>query len=47
MSYMMVCRLLCLGGQNLVVGNIFVEGLEKLWHSATVQDFRVKLCNRL
>ena len=33
------------GGQNLVVGNIFVEGLEKLWYSATVQDFRVKLYN--
>ena len=33
------------GGQNLVVGNIFVEGLEKLWYSATVQDFRIKLYN--
>ena len=31
--------------RNLVVGNIFVEGLEKLWYSATVQDFRVKLYN--
>ena len=31
------------GGQNLVVGNIFVEGLENLWYSATVQKYRQNL----
>ena len=31
------------GGHNLVVGNIFVEGLEKLWYSAKVQKYRKEL----